>query len=58
MIRIDKNRNPHDIALAQKIDQNLSLISPSVIVALAMFASFVFSYQIINYTNNLTKSLL
>ncbi len=50
ILRQDSNYNKHDIKLAQKIDNNLFLIFPSIIVATLMFMSFVFSQGIINYT--------
>lgn len=46
-----KNQNigEYDFKIAQQIDSNLSFITPSVIVALLMFLSFVFSSKITHY---------
>jgi formate hydrogenlyase subunit 3/multisubunit Na+/H+ antiporter MnhD subunit len=45
----DKNQDPHDIALARKIDLNISLMVPSFTIAALMFLSFIFFSSITNY---------
>ncbi len=45
----DLNINKEDTALAKRIDFDLSLMSPALIVAFLMFLSFIFSQSINNY---------